>query len=296
MKNNKLFLEQCKFNKVLLKTLPFGLDIVDAKGNILFLNKRLKSKFGKNAIGKKCWLLYKDNRKQCKRCPLRKGVSVGKTETFESENVFGGKTYLITHTGMKYKDKEAVMEIFQDITERKHLEVKLRSMSLKDDLTKLYNRRGFLELVAQQLKIAERHKKDTGVLFIDLDNMKFINDNFGHREGDVALMTLSVVLKKACRDSDIIARIGGDEFVVFGMGLNRKSSEHLISRIRKELIRYADKKIKLPYVFSVSIGTAYSSPRRPRLIDALIEEADRLMYREKKNKRKMYPLVYGNAH
>ena len=110
----------------------------------------------------------------------------------------------------------------RDVTERKRLEEKLQNMSLVDDLTGLYNRRGFFALSQQQLKIAERTKQKALLFFADLDNMKQINDALGHQEGDNALVEVASVLKETFRKSDIIGRLGGDEFAVLAIDATMK--------------------------------------------------------------------------
>jgi len=119
------------FSQTLLNTIPFGMDIVDEKGNILFVNKILEGALGKNLTGKKCWEVYKDDKKQCNACPLKKGIQIGETASIETAGVCGGKTFLISHTGMAYKGKRAILEIFQDITERKVADEAVRESELK---------------------------------------------------------------------------------------------------------------------------------------------------------------------
>ena len=111
-----------EFNETLLKTIPFGMDIVDEKGNILYINKNLQSIVGRNVIGKKCWMVYNDNKKQCKQCPLKKKVKSDKTERILADHVLGGKTFIISHTDMLYQNKKVILEIFQDITLRTKFE------------------------------------------------------------------------------------------------------------------------------------------------------------------------------
>jgi PleD family two-component response regulator len=105
---------------------------------------------------------------------------VGETAVIETEGAFGGKTFYITHTGLIYQGKKAVLEIFQDITERKNMEDALRGLSIVDPLTNLYNRRGFFTLAEQQCKVSQRRKMPFSIIFIDVDNMKNINDKEGH--------------------------------------------------------------------------------------------------------------------
>ncbi len=118
--------ESYEFNKSLLQTIPFGMDIVDEDGNILFQNENFENVFGKNSIGCKCWDLYREDKVQCAECPLNNGIEIGKTDTYESSGIMGGMVFEISHTGMMFKGKKAMLEIFQDITERKRSEQALQ--------------------------------------------------------------------------------------------------------------------------------------------------------------------------
>ncbi|MBD3272202.1 MAG: PAS domain S-box protein [Elusimicrobia bacterium] len=126
------------FNETLLQTIPFGMDIVDEDGHILFINKQLHKTIDAVVIGKKCWELYKDNKKQCRLCPLKKGIVIGETDSFEAEDCFGGRIFQITHTAMMYKDKKVILEIFQDVTERKRMLKKLKeALQIKSQFTSM---------------------------------------------------------------------------------------------------------------------------------------------------------------
>ena len=118
--------ESEEFSNSLILTIPFGMDIVDRSGNILFQSENFEKIFSKGAIGSKCWDLYCDDKKQCIGCPLKQGIEIGKTDIYESSGVLGGKVFEINHTGMMFMGKEAMLEIFQDITERKLSEKKLK--------------------------------------------------------------------------------------------------------------------------------------------------------------------------
>jgi two-component system cell cycle response regulator len=97
---------------------------------------------------------------------------------------------------------------------RQQAQLRLRSLSLMDELTGLHNRRGFIGLADQRLKLNSREGLRSTLIFIDVDNLKFINDNFGHAEGDFALQQVAALLRECFRESDIIGRLGGDEFSV----------------------------------------------------------------------------------
>ena len=125
--------ESNELNKSLLKTIPFGMDIVDEYGNILFLSENFEKQFGSETIGKKCWSIYRDDKEQCNSCPLLKGVEIDRTEIYETSGVLGGKSFQISHTGLMFQGKKAMLEIFQDITQKKEIEkrIKLLAQSLE---------------------------------------------------------------------------------------------------------------------------------------------------------------------
>lgn len=182
------------------------------------------------------------------------------------------------------KRLEEIFSMVEAITERNRLESSLRKMALTDDLTKLYNRRGFFLLGEQYLELSKRLRRKSILLYIDVDNMKWINDNLGHSEGDRALMEVASILRKTSRKSDVLARIGGDEFALLGLETGSNSYNALIERI-KEKIEYRNRRRSLPYRLSLSIGVAICDPNNPSSLKALLEEADKNMYEEKRRKK-----------
>lgn len=117
--------ESNEFNQSLLHAIPFGMHIVDENGEILFANEILEKRIGSSPIGKKCWTQYRDSATRCIHCPLPMGITVGEASISESYNIFGGRVSQISHNGMLFKGKKAMLEIFQDITERKQIETEL---------------------------------------------------------------------------------------------------------------------------------------------------------------------------
>lgn len=172
----------------------------------------------------------------------------------------------------------------EDITEKRRLEEALKSMSITDELTGLYNRRGFLALTRQQVKIAERAGNSMLLFFADLDNMKYINDTFGHSVGDEALKRTAEILKETFRESDIISRLGGDEFAVLALDARETVAETLYKRINDNISRH-NKEGGDVFKLSLSIGFSRFEPDKPKDIDGLIADADMMMYREKKRKK-----------
>ncbi len=168
------------------------------------------------------------------------------------------------------------------ILQRKLMD-KLMLQSILDDLTGLHNRRGFFNRANNFLNHQEVH--EAYLFFIDFDNLKKINDKYGHKEGDMALKTISKILKETFRKKDIVARIGGDEFVVLTDVENFKNAKELKERINKKIEEINKLKI-FPYKLSVSIGIAKYDPTKIKNIDELIILSDEDMYREKRIKKR----------
>ncbi len=161
---------------------------------------------------------------------------------------------------------------------------KLHTISLRDDLTGLYNRRGFFTLAEHLLKMAKRQQEGLFMLYADLDDLKGINDTLGHQKGDWALIDTANILKENFRNSDIIARIGGDEFVVLPIGTTGDNVQIIISRLRKA-VEMDNATSKRDYELSISAGAVYFDPRSPCTIDELLYRADKSMYKQKRNKQ-----------
>ena len=179
--------------------------------------------------------------------------------------------------------KQANEELQREITDRKLAEEALKTLSLRDDLTGLYNRRGFFALAEQGLKTAQRMGTKVFLIFGDLDNLKGINDSLGHKEGDHALMDISQILKRTFRESDIIARIGGDEFVILVMNSLETLAKELIDRFKQGLNDHYLQKGHA-YKLSMSFGIVSFNPQNPCSIDVLLAQADKLMYENKKKR------------
>jgi len=182
-----------------------------------------------------------------------------------------------------YNGRPAELGTLLDVTEKKQLEEQLHTMSMKDELTKLYNRRGFFTISGQQIKIANRTGGGVLCFFIDLDGMKWVNDTLGHKEGDEALIMTATILQKTFRGTDVIGRIGGDEFAILALGTNEAGAGLLVKRLQKYIDRH-NKRANKPYKLSLSIGVACYDPENPQSIDELMSTADTLMYKEKKEK------------
>jgi diguanylate cyclase (GGDEF)-like protein len=168
--------------------------------------------------------------------------------------------------------------------ERHRLFSALRSLSLIDDLTGLYNRRGFSDLGEQYLKLARRSGRGVTMVYLDLDRFKTINDSLGHHVGDRALIKVADILRATFRRSDIIARLGGDEFGVLALEAADESSELLVQRLRERVADFNGSSPE-PYQLSVSVGMAHHDEDLRVRLEDMVAEADSAMYREKHGKR-----------
>jgi diguanylate cyclase (GGDEF)-like protein len=160
------------------------------------------------------------------------------------------------------------------------LQAKLRTMAITDDLTGLLNRRGFFTHAEQYIRLATREKSRFFMITADLDGLKAINDTMGHKEGDVALIDTANILREVFRDSDIISRIGGDEFVVIPVKTTKDGMDIITRRLADALEKHHEKEDR-GYTLSFSMGIACYDPESPSSIDELLAQADVLMYRQK---------------
>lgn len=174
--------------------------------------------------------------------------------------------------------------ISRDISERKHMEEELEKAAITDPLTGIYNRRGFILMASHQLLLAERARQGLILCFIDLDDMKQINDEAGHEEGDHALLEATAILRDAFRGSDIVARIGGDEFAVLAVGSTVDHWGVLRERLQQQIDQHNAEPGR-KYMISMSCGMAYYNPAESCTIDELMARADTLMYDEKRAKK-----------
>jgi len=176
--------------------------------------------------------------------------------------------------------RDLLRRALQCATKQYMLQTELGNLALMDELTELYNRRGFLALAERQLKLARRAGRSVLLFFIDVDGMKEINDVFGHAEGDAALKCTAEALETTFRDSDVIARFGGDEFAALAIEASGQNEATIRDRLT-EYLKSASRKDS-SCEFSVSLGTARFDPWNPTSIRELIAEADRAMYEQKR--------------
>jgi diguanylate cyclase (GGDEF)-like protein/PAS domain S-box-containing protein len=260
--------------------------ICDRDGTIQRCNKAAREYFRKSfpeLVGRSCFEVIYGADPPGEDSPMNKVRLSRKRET--QNLLIGERWYNITVDPILDESGgfTGAVHVVSDITVQKSAEEELRAMSLRDELTGLLNRRGFMNLAQQQLRLAQRMQKMLILFFIDLDRMKWINDTLGHPEGDRALQNAAAVLKRTFRESDLIARVGGDEFVVVTLNAFDESTETILARLEKNLAAF-NAEHQGPYPLSLSIGAVSSEEEEAASIEALLQRADQRMYDNKKEK------------
>lgn len=170
------------------------------------------------------------------------------------------------------------------VMDRERLASEVKAHSVRDEMTQLYNRRGFLELGRRHQQVAARAHHGLGLLFVDLNDLKPINDRLGHEEGDSALCDVADALRAVFADTDVIARLGGDEFVVLSTDTCGPGLDVAQSLVRDTIALY-NRTRRRPYHLSVSIGVAEFDPADPRTLEELVAKADERMYDQKRRRK-----------
>ncbi len=278
------------FSKAVINSLPDIFYCFDESGKFLLWNKNYEKVSGYSAeeisqrsvfdffIGKDKKAIYETVREV-----FEQGQATVEANLIHKDN--SKVPYFFTGTQAEIDGKLYLLGTGMDISGRKEMEEELHALSLSDDLTGLYNRRGFMTLAEQELRIARRMKRGVILLYADLDRLKRINDDFGHQEGDSLIVESARFLQDLFRESDIIARIGGDEFVVFSIQTTDTSVETIKGRFEEYLADFNNNR-KKPYDLSISIGIVHYKDDCPGTVEELLAEADVLMYKHKKSKGK----------
>jgi diguanylate cyclase (GGDEF)-like protein/PAS domain S-box-containing protein len=181
-----------------------------------------------------------------------------------------------------------IYAMYHDISARKYAEDELKELLLVDQLTGLHNRRAFIALSEQALKLATRQERDVLMIFIDVDQLKHINDTHGHLVGDRALIDTARVLRESCREADLIARLGGDEFVALMTVDSDQTAELVCERITARVATH-NREIDRGYELSLSLGAKRSKAEGTMLVD-LLAQADSALYEQKRGRGRPHAL------
>ncbi|MGB9857509.1 MAG: diguanylate cyclase domain-containing protein [Dictyoglomaceae bacterium] len=267
------------YKDLVLNSLEEVVIYYDKDMKILYANKSSSELFGispEDLIGKSCYeLWYK--RESCKNCPVKRVLKTGKIEEGEIISP-DGRSWHIKGYPAKNEQGETigVVELIQEITEKKRMEDEIKYLSFHDKLTGLYNRAFFEE---ELIRLNTKRQLPLSIIMGDLNGLKLVNDTFGHKEGDNLLIAISKVLRKSCRKEDIIARWGGDEFVILLPKTDKFTSQRICERIKRNCENH-NKLNNHPIQLSISLGSATKENENEN-IEEILKLAEDRMYRNK---------------
>jgi diguanylate cyclase (GGDEF)-like protein len=193
----------------------------------------------------------------------------------------------LPQTGQLQREHLQLMadKLYQKVVELEKTNERLHSLSLTDELTGLNNRRGFMILATALLKFAKRAEHPLCLLYIDLDSLKMINDTFGHTGGDTALTKFANILTDTFRDSDVIGRMGGDEFVVLTIDARENDLMNIQARLQSN-VDASNLRATPGTALAFSLGVIKVDPDAPLTMEALLSQADAAMYEHKQRRRR----------
>lgn len=248
--------------------------VTDRKGHCLYANPSSEAMLGKTAA-------------ECTGKPFPYfDPAADKKELVIGENQEASRVALITAAPTHWQQRPSILFALRDVTETVRAREQLQELSLTDELTGVLNRRGFMTLAEQQLKVADRSKRPMSLLFLDMDGLKWINDTWGHGVGDDALRSLAGSLRKTFRAPDLVARLSGDEFAVLALDTEPEHAGRLVERLLEGLAEVnegAERRFRV----SVSVGIACYDPQSARSLSDLLSEADHQMYAAKRERREV---------
>lgn len=234
-----------------------------------------------NIIGKNITEIYPSIKKDRYNSYLEV-IKTGKS--FYIDDMVPNANFSNAHLTVRaFKVGEGVGIIVTDITERKQVEEKLRTLATKDALTDVLNRGYGLLMFGKHLQLAKRNNSKLSICYVDVDGLKEINDTYGHQEGDEVLKLVSQFAVATLREIDIICRLGGDEFLLVLPQCPIEQALTVWQRIAKEVALFNAEHMK-PYIISLSRGFAEFDPGVEKTVDQLIAIADQEMYKDKYSK------------
>jgi len=276
--------------RALVESSDDSIYLIDRNYRYLFINKKHLSRIGMSEGSFAQGLAFHEFHASRETETFIRNVDMvfntGKPHQYEYLSQRDGRCFLQTFSPVKGKDGEttAITVISKDVTKMKQIEETLRSLSFNDELTGLYNRRGFITFARQQIKIASRLNKGALLLYANIDNLKQIKYEHGIQKGNKVVKEAANLFKEVFRESDIIAIIGDDAFVVFSI----ESTDNSIDMIKKRFQHHLDMfnaKTGRPYQLMINTGIACYEEGYSLSIEDLIASAEKAMHENKRDRR-----------
>lgn len=257
--------------------------IIDLQGNIIDVNTRVIEILNYSLEDVKEMKVHDVDKNASEEdvLTLIKGLTKEKKQVFESIHLSRSGEEIpveISSSLIDYRGKLSVLSIARNMSQRKEQQKKIRYMTFHDQLTDLYNRH-YLEEEMQRLNTKRQHP--ISIIIADVNNLKIVNDTYGHQKGDQLLKNIAQIIKNSCREEEIIARIGGDEFIILLPQTSKNMAQDVVERIRKNLneTNFIDN-IKLSAALGLSV-----KKKKEEKFDDIIKQAEDRMYKNKiKNK------------
>ncbi len=286
-------MERLKFNgkymeNLVLDVIKERVIFVNKDFEILYVNKSVEESLNlpkEEIIGRKCYEVWHKRNTPCEYCLIKKVKISKRFEEQEMKNQEGKVLYFKVYPikGENSDEITGFVEIVQDITEKKRMEEEIKYLSFHDKLTGLYNRAFFEE---ELRRLDTERQLPISILMGDLNGLKLVNDAFGHEKGDELLKAVAWVLKTSCRKEDIIARWGGDEFIIIFPKTPKDVTEKICQRIRENCESY-NKNTKNAVPLSIALGSATKEDGKED-INEIIKKAEDRMYRNKLTEGKTF--------
>lgn len=302
-KQNLLLKAEKEKYRITLSSIAEGVITADQDDLIVYLNSKAEEMLGwtlAEARGKECTDIFKifieENNEHdleiiSDEVPGEAEVEISLSELLLKKGEINNQEAVLTpksnnsfpieFSAASVEENQGKVIIFRDISERKDMEARLRKYASTDLLTEVLNRRAGLDYLQEEMERAAENEDRLSIIFIDINDLKLVNDNFGHQEGDELLQKVSDILQHSLRRNDKVVRLGGDEFLLVLPQSDREAAEKIWLRIRKKL-KQATAANARDYKISASHGAAEYSPDYHKDLDQLINQADHMMYEEKK--------------
>jgi len=286
--------ERDKLERI-LSSLGEGVDIVGPDYRIYFQNQLLLDRFG-DLRGRLCYEAYMGRSEPCASCPMVKAIQTNTTQSVELVGADGRHYEVISSPFVDTDGETRAISVLRDVTERKGAEEELREserryrllaekmseLSITDELTGLYNRRHFYEVLETEIARTQRYGRSFSLVMLDIDWFKEYNDRFGHTNGDAVLKSLAQMLKSSSRKTDVAFRYGGDEFTIILPATDAGRASKIVDRIRSKWLQTPKAEyptLETPLGFSAGIA---EFPENAETADGLVFLADTALYRSKR--------------
>jgi len=262
---------------------------VGPDGHFQYVNRAWLATLGytRNDVAKlTLWdVVHPDSQDHCREV-FQAVLSGRETDHVEATFVSKDNKKILVEGNISGRFKEgkpiATRGIFRDVTQRKEYEERLFALARHDPLTGVYNRHALTELVDREVERSKRYNHPIGILLIDVNRFKEVNDRFGHVMGDKVLQAVATILQHNVRNSDIVARYGGDEFLVI-LPETDGETDLVKERILAEVAHRNETNPLLEFPVTLAIGSVHWSPDSDRSMEQVFAEADKLMYEDKRN-------------